>query len=121
MNKSKWQIFGVLWALLTVFSLCLVFIFNHQVYVNEKTMLYENIKRVSRYNDNNFGNRVPLFFDANAYVVHFDYEHNISKIVSFTTNGLSNEDISILVDKYMNSKKSNENLYLNRYIYIFFV
>ena len=117
MNKSKWQIFGVLWTLLTVFSLCLVFIFNHQVYVNEKTMLYENINRVSRYNGNNFGNRVPLFFDANAYIVHFDYEHNISKIESFTTNGLSADEISILANKYLSSKKSSENLYINKYIF----
>lgn len=117
MNKSKWQIFGVLWTLLTVFSLCLVFIFNHQVYVNEKTMLYENINRVSRYNGNNFGNRVPLFFDANAYIVHFDFEHNISKIESFTTNGLSADEISILANKYLSSKKSSENLYINNFIF----
>ena len=117
MNKSKWKIFGVLWTLLTIFSLCLVFIFNHQVYVNEETMIYENINRVNRYNDMNFGNRVPLFFDANAYVVHFDYEHNISKIESFTTNGLSNEEIIFLANKYMNGKSKNENLYLDKYIY----
>ena len=60
MNKSKWQIFGVLWILLTIFSLCLVFIFNHQVYHNEKSMLYENIDRMKRYTDKNFGNRYPL-------------------------------------------------------------
>lgn len=117
MNKSKWQIFGVLWILLTIFSLCLVVIFNHQVYHNEKSMLYENINRVSRYNGNNFGNRVPLFFDANAYIVHFDYEHNISKIESFTTNGLSADEISILANKYLSSKKSSENLYINKYIF----
>lgn len=117
MNKSKWQIFGVLWILLTIFSLCLVFIFNHQVYHNEKSMLYENIDRMKRYTEKNFGNRVPLFFDANAYVVHFDYEHNISKIESFTTNGLSADEISILANKYLSSKKSSENLYINKYIF----
>lgn len=117
MNKSKWQIFGVLWTLLTVFSLCLVFTFNHQVYHNEKSMLYENIDRMKRYTEKNFGNRVPLFFDANAYVVHFDYEHNISKIESFTTNGLSADEISILANKYLSSKKSSENLYINKYIF----
>ena len=117
MNKSKWQIFGVLWILLTIFSLCLVFIFNHQVYHNEKSMLYENIDRMKRYTEKNFGNRVPLFFDANAYIVHFDYEHNISKIESFTTNGLSADEISILANKYLSSKKSSENLYINKYIF----
>lgn len=117
MNKSKWQIFGVLWILLTIFSLCLVFTFNHQVYHNEKSMLYENIDRMKRYTENNFGNRVPLFFDANAYIVHFDYEHNISKIESFTTNGLSADEISILANKYLSSKKSSENLYINKYIF----
>lgn len=117
MNKSKWQIFGVLWILLTIFSLCLVFIFNHQVYHNEKSMVYENIDRMKRYTDKNFGNRVPLFFDANAYIVHFDYEHNISKIESFTTNGLSADEISILANKYLSSKKSSENLYINKYIF----
>lgn len=117
MNKSKWQIFGVLWILLTIFSLCLVFIFNHQVYHNEKSMLYENIDRMNRYTEKNFGNRVPLFFDANAYVVHFDYEHNISKIESFTTNGLSADEISILANKYLSSKKTSENLYINKYIF----
>ena len=117
MNKSKWQIFGVLWILLTIFSLCLVVIFNHQVYHNEKSMLYENIDRMKRYTEKNFGNRVPLFFDANAYIVHFDYEHNISKIESFTTNGLSADEISILANKYLSSKKSSENLYINKYIF----
>ena len=117
MNKSKWQIFGVLWILLTIFSLCLVFTFNHQVYHNEKSMLYENIDRMKRYTEKNFGNRVPLFFDANAYIVHFDYEHNISKIESFTTNGLSADEISILANKYLRSKKSSENLYINKYIF----
>ena len=117
MNKSKWQIFGVLWILLTIFSLCLVFTFNHQVYHNEKSMLYENIDRMKRYTEKNFGNRVPLFFDANAYIVHFDYEHNISKIESFTTNGLSADEISILANKYLSSKKSSENLYINKYIF----
>ena len=117
MNKSKWQIFGVLWTLLTVFSLCMAFIFNYQVYHNEKSMLYENIDRMKRYTEKNFGNRVPLFFDANAYVVHFDYEHNISKIESFTTNGLSADEISILANKYLSGKKSSENLYINKYIF----
>ena len=117
MNKSKWQIFGVLWILLTIFSLCLVFTFNHQVYHNEKSMLYENIDRMKRYTEKNFGNRVPLFFDANAYIVHFDYEHNISKIESFTTNGLSADEISILANKFLSSKKSSENLYINKYIF----
>lgn len=117
MNKSKWQIFGVLWILLTIFSLCLVFIFNHQVYHNEKSMLYENIDRMKRYTEKNFGNRVPLFFDANAYVVHFDYELNISKIESFTTNGLSADEVSILANKYLSSKKSSENLYINKYVF----
>ena len=120
MNKSKWQIFGVLWILLTIFSLCLVVIYNHQVYHNEKSMLYENIDRMKRYTEKNFGNRVPLFFDANAYIVHFDYEHNISKIESFTTNGLSADEISILANKYLSSKKSSENLYINKYIYYHF-
>lgn len=117
MNKSKWQIFGVLWTLLTVFSLCMAFIFNYQVYKSEQTKLYENINRLSRYNGKNFENRIPLIFGAKAYVVQFDYNYNISNIESFTSSGLTKEEIIKLANNYIKSKKSNENLYINKYIY----
>ena len=117
MNKSMKKIFGVLWTLLTVFSLVLLLIFNYQLYKKESRSLEESIERIVRFRDNTFGNRVPLFFDVSAYVISFDPNYNIRNITSFTTNELTDEELVKLTNEYLDGKTKNKSLYRSNYLY----
>lgn len=117
MNKLKIKTFSVIWMLLTVFSLILLFIFNHQIYQRENENIHETISGISKIS-NNYHDRLPVFLDANAYVVYFDRSNTISKIVSYTNGGLSSDEISNLAIEYMNKmNKPSNNLYTSDYIY----
>ena len=111
------KIFGVLWTLLTVFSLVLLLIFNYQLYKKESRSLEESIERIVRFRDNTFGNRVPLFFDVSAYVISFDPNYNIRNITSFTTNELTDEELVKLTNEYLDGKTKNKSLYRSNYLY----
>lgn len=117
MNRLKTKTFCVIWMLLTVFSLILLFIFNHQIYQREKNDISETIIGISKISNSHF-ERLPVFLDANAYVVYFDRSNTISKIVSYTNGGLSNNEVGMLAVDYMNKKnKPSNNIYISDYIY----
>lgn len=117
MNKLKIKTFCVICMLLTVFSLILLFIFNHQIYQREKENIVETIGGISKIS-NNYYDRLPVFLDVSAYVVYFDRSNTISKIVSYTNGGLSNEEVGTIAVNYMNKKnKPSNNLYISDYIY----
>lgn len=117
MNKLRIKTFSVIWGLLTIFSLILLFIFNHQIYQREKTNISETINGIIKIS-NNYYDRLPVFLDVNSYVVYFDRNNTISKIVSYANDGLSNEKIGLIAVDYMNKKnKPSNNLYTNDFIF----
>ena len=118
MNKLKNKTFMVLCGLLTMFSITLLFIFNFHIYQNEKEEILDNVERISKFRNNPLNNRVPILMDTSAYVIYFDSTNTVSRIVSYSSDGLSNEEVSNLAVDYMNIKnKPSMNLYVNKYIY----
>lgn len=118
MNRLRGNTFFVLWMILTIFALTLLFIFNHQIYQREEKSVVENMSRINAFSNSYLSDRFPILMDTSAYVVHFNKNNTISKIVSFTTDGLSSEEISTLAVNYMNKKsKSSNNLYVSEYLY----
>ena len=117
MNKLKNKTFWVLFVLINFFSITLLFIFNFHIYQNEKEEMLNDIERVSKFKYP-FSDRIPMFMDTSAYVVYFDFNNVVNKIVSYSSNGLSNEEVAKLAVDYMNKKnKPGMNLYVNKYIY----
>ena len=117
MNKLKIKTFSVICMLLTVFSLVLLFIFNYQIYQREKDNISETIGGIIKIS-NSYYDRLPVFLDVNAYVIYFDRTNTISKIVSYTNGGLSNDEVGLIAVDYMNKKnKPSNNLYMSEYIY----
>lgn len=117
MNKLKIKTFSVICMLLTVFSLVLLFIFNYQIYQREKDNISETIGGIIKIS-NSYYDRLPVFLDVNAYIIYFDRTNTISKIVSYTNGGLSNDEVGLIAVDYMNKKnKPSNNLYMSEYIY----
>lgn len=117
MNKLKIKTFSVICMLLTVFSLVLLFIFNYQIYQREKDNISETIGGIIKISNSHY-DRLPVFLDVNAYVIYFDRTNTISKIVSYTNGGLSNDEVGLIAVDYMNKKnKPSNNLYMSEYIY----
>jgi signal transduction histidine kinase len=55
--------------------------------------------------------------DSEAYVVYFDNNNKVKKIVTYTPNGLNQNEIINLAKKFMENKTENNNLYFDDYVY----
>ena len=116
MNKLKSKTFLLIWTLINIFSFSIIFAFNYQVYEREQHFLNENFEKIINF-QNKFdkNNRLPFFIDSQAYVVYFE-NNEISKIVSYTPNGLTQNEIEKLAQEFK-EKESKNNLYFDDYVY----
>ena len=117
MNKLRSKTFLLIWMLINIFSFTLIFIFNYQVYKREQNFLEENFERIINFQNNlDTNERLPFFIDSEAYVVHFDSNNQVKKIITYTPNGLNQNEIKELAEEFINNKEKN-NLYFDDYVY----
>lgn len=129
MKKLKNKTFTILLIILTIFILSLLIIFNGQLYQRELNDVKTDLREIENthndyyiVNDNviiNGNTMKPIFINANVYVISFDKLYNITNIISYTDNGLSNVEIMQLALNFINANKKYEigNLYFDRYSY----
>lgn len=129
MKKLRFKIFSILLILLTIFILTLLIIFNAELYQREVNDIKNNMERIENIHNNFYivndnviidgDNIKPLFIDTNVYVVMFDSRYNITNIISYTSDGLSNADIVKLAVEFLSTNKKYDigNLYTDRYAY----
>ena len=129
MKKLKNKTFTILLIILTIFILSLLIIFNGQLYQRELNDVKTDLREIENthndyyiVNDNviiNGNTMKPIFINANVYVISFDKLYNITNIISYTDNGLSNVEIMQLALNFINTNKKYEigNLYFDRYSY----
>lgn len=129
MKKLRFKIFSILLILLTIFILSLLIIFNAELYQREVNDIKNNMERIENIHNNFYivndnviidgDNIKPLFIDTNVYVVMFDSRYNITNIISYTSDGLSNADIVKLAADFLSTNKKYDigNLYTDRYAY----
>ena len=129
MKKLKNKTFTILLIILTIFILSLLIIFNGQLYQRELNDVKTDLREIENIhndyyivNDNviiNGNTMKPIFINANVYVISFDKLYNITNIISYTDNGLSNVEIMQLALNFINTNKKYEigNLYFDRYSY----
>lgn len=129
MKKLRFKIFSILLIILTIFILTLLIIFNVELYQREATDIKSNMERIENIHNNFYivndnviidgDNIKPLFIDINVYVVMLDSRYNITNIISYTNDGLSNADIIKLTVEFLSTNKKYDigNLYTDRYAY----
>ena len=129
MKKLRFKIFSILLIILTIFILTLLIIFNVELYQREANDIKSNMERIENIHNNFYivndnviidGNNIkPLFIDTNVYVVMLDSRYNITNIISYTNDGLSNADIIKLTVEFLSTNKKYDigNLYTDRYSY----
>ena len=129
MKKLKNKTFTILLIILTIFILSLLIIFNGQLYQRELNDVKTDLREIENIHNNYYivndnviinGNTMkPIFINANVYVISFDKLYNITNIISYTDNGLSNVEIMQLALNFINTNKKYEigNLYFDRYSY----
>ena len=129
MKKLKNKTFTILLIILTIFILSLLIIFNGELYQRELNDVKTDLREIENIHNNYYivndnviinGNTMkPIFINANVYVISFDKLYNITNIISYTDNGLSNVEIMQLALNFINTNKKYEigNLYFDRYSY----
>lgn len=129
MKKLKNKTFTILLIILTIFILSLLIIFNGELYQRELNDAKTDLREIENIHNNYYivndnviinGNTMkPIFINANVYVISFDKLYNITNIISYTDNGLSNVEIMQLALNFINTNKKYEigNLYFDRYSY----
>ena len=129
MKKLKNKTFTILLIILTIFILSLLIIFNGQLYQRELNDVKTDLREIENIHNNYYivndnviinGNTMkPIFINANVYVISFDKLYNITNIISYTDNGLSNVEIMQLALNFINTNKKYAigNLYFDRYSY----
>ena len=129
MKKLRFKIFSILLIILTIFILTLLIFFNVELYQREANDIKSNMERIENIHNNFYivndnviidgDNIKPLFIDTNVYVVMLDSRYNITNIISYTNDGLSNADIIKLTVEFLSTNKKYDigNLYTDRYSY----
>ena len=144
MKKLASKTFLTLFTILSVFLLTVLFIFNYQGFIKEKTSLINNLNRLNEnmepfdkdLMDKNKPDDIEnmekpnmlfdynkRFIDANIYTVNID-DGKIDEIISHTATGTIDSDIKkVAEDILQNSSKGKTyvgNLYTNRYSYKYY-
>ena len=129
MKKLRFKIFSILLIILTIFILTLLIFFNVELYQREANDIKSNMERIENIHNNFYivndnviidgDNIKPLFIDTNVYVVMLDSRYNITNIISYTNDELSNTNIIKLTIEFLSTNKKYDigNLYTNRYSY----
>ena len=121
MEKLKKKIFLVMFAILTIFLVSVLCIFNFQDYNHEKVEI-EN--KLSRMENDRQAPGMPVFMDAVVYTVKYNTSNKVTEVINHTDNNVSDEKIIQIVENVLeisNTKQGRRigNLYLDQYSYAF--
>lgn len=121
MEKLKKKIFLVMFAILTIFLVSILCIFNFQDYNHEKVEI-EN--KLSRMENDRQAPGMPVFMDAVVYTVKYNTSNKVTEVINHTNNNVSDEKIiqiaeNILENENTKQGKKIRNLYLDQYSYAF--
>ena len=90
MEKLKKKIFLVMFAILTIFLVSILCIFNFQDYNHEKVEI-EN--KLSRMENDRQAPGMPVFMDAVVYTVKYNTSNKVTEVINHTDNNVSDEKI----------------------------
>ena len=90
MEKLKKKIFLVMFAILTIFLVSVLCIFNFQDYNHEKVEI-EN--KLSRMENDRQAPGMPVFMDAVVYTVKYNTSNKVTEVINHTDNNVSDEKI----------------------------
>lgn len=121
MEKLKKKIFLVMFAILTIFLVSVLCIFNFQDYNHEKVEI-EN--KLSRMENDRQAPGMPVFMDAVVYTVKYNTSNKVTEVINHTDNNISDEKITQIAEDILESSNTKQgskigNLYLDKYSYSF--
>lgn len=121
MGKLKKKIFLVMFAILTIFLVSILCIFNFQDYNHEKVEI-EN--KLSRMENDRQAPKMPVFMDAVVYTVKYNTSNKVTEVINHTDNNVSEEKIIQIAENILESSNTKQgrrigNLYLDQYSYAF--
>ncbi len=121
MGKLKKKIFLVMFAILTIFLVSILCIFNFQDYNHEKVEI-EN--KLSRMENDRQAPGMPVFMDAVVYTVKYNTSNKVTEVINHTDNNVSEEKIIQIAENILESSNTKQgrrigNLYLDQYSYAF--
>ena len=121
MEKLKKKIFLVMFAILTIFLVSILCIFNFQDYNYEKVEI-EN--KLSRMENDRQAPGMPVFMAAVVYTVKYNTSNKVTEVINHTDNNVSEEKIIQIAENILESSNTKQgrrigNLYLDQYSYAF--
>jgi two-component system sensor histidine kinase CiaH len=121
MGKLKKKIFLVMFAILTIFLVSVLCIFNFQDYNYEKVEI-EN--KLSRMENDRQAPGMPVFMAAVVYTVKYNTSNKVTEVINHTDNNVSEEKIIQIAENILESSNTKQgrrigNLYLDQYSYAF--
>jgi len=138
MNKLRKKIFWTLFIILSLFVICILFIFNFQNYNREKMSIEQNLLRMNndrRPLEKGYVPKLPeddiqfdkkeenprRFMDATIYTILLDSNNDILEVISHTPDGVVDSNIKEYALKIKNDNEDSRtyigNLYFNRISY----
>lgn len=145
MKKLKNKVFSVIFAILTIFLLSILMIFNFQNYQQKVNEVKNNLMRMDENKNKNL-NKIPnksfdipetpieentenremeprVFMDTTVYAIMLDSNLNITQVINHTTNDVSDEEIKSIAEQIIKNKGTEDinigNLYFTNYSYLF--
>ena len=138
MKNLKRKVFITLFTILTIFSLTILFIFNYQDYVREKSNIKDSLVKLNdnrsdkkpEFNERNEDDYIPQkpvednvkrFIDAKIYSVILTDDGTIKSIISHTEDDTISDEVNSTVTNIIKNGKKNStyigNLYKDKYSY----
>lgn len=148
MEKLKKKIFGTIVAILTIFLVSVLVIFNFQDYNHERTEIENKLNRmeenkkpgeeigmpqkepeqegITQKNENTEQNAeiMPVFMDTTAYTVKYNENNEVTEVLNYAQNDISENEIKKIAENILNTDASKSkikigNLYFDQYSYSF--
>ena len=118
MNNLGQKIFHLLIIILTTFLSSIFIAFNLSIYNKEYNDLKEKFMIINSTIQKNSYN--PIFMENEVYVVIFNRMGNIDKIINYSSNDLTDNEIKELVINNVNkiNSKKIESLYTSDYVFM---
>lgn len=125
MSNLRKKIYLLLVLILSLFSVILFLIYNVSIYDRESTDIKSRLIRINTSHEkvinDRFENKNPIFIDDEIYVVKFNMFGEIGKIVSYSEDGLNEQEIVNLINNNIGKIKKDEITSLYTSDYIFFL
>ncbi len=138
MKKLKVKVFGIIFSLLTIFTLIILISSTARTYIERKNSISNILTKMPRTIDNidrnennrqDFSQSKPdnnprrIYLDFTLYTIVLDDNGNYQEIINHTNNDeVDKEYIKSIAEKIINTHNENfyiGNLYTNKYAYLF--